>query len=199
MSELNLNLLKREKEVFYIFKNHPFGLPDEIILNIVKYIYSYRFKNKKELKKAISRYSKKKENHGKDRIYGNSNFWDVSQITDMYCLFYDSNFNGDISNWDVSRVVNMYSMFKGSTFNGDISNWDVSSVNNMSCMFCKSEFNGDISNWDVTSVIDKEFIFYRSRLTPTMSPFNIEDSEYIGPFTHDIPYENNIFYRCSYL
>ena len=46
----------------------------------------------------------------------------------MSGMFYDSQFNGDISKWDVSNVTNMSVMFSDSQFNGDISNWDVSNV-----------------------------------------------------------------------
>ena len=50
----------------------------------------------------------------------------MSNITNMSNLFERTNFNGDISKWDVSNVTNMYSMFYGcKTFNKDISNWDV--------------------------------------------------------------------------
>ena len=52
----------------------------------------------------------------------------TTKITDMSGMFYDSQFNGDISNWDVSNVTNMSEMFEYSQFNGDISNWDVSNV-----------------------------------------------------------------------
>jgi surface protein len=52
----------------------------------------------------------------------------TTKITDMSGMFYDSQFNGDISNWDVSNVTNMSVMFEYSQFNGDISNWDVSNV-----------------------------------------------------------------------
>ena len=37
-------------------------------------------------------------------------------------------FNGDISLWDVSNVTNMSGMFYESKFDGDISDWDVSKV-----------------------------------------------------------------------
>jgi surface protein len=33
---------------------------------------------------------------------------------DMRCMFYNSVFNGDISNWDTSNVENMENMFKNS-------------------------------------------------------------------------------------
>ena len=83
---------------------------------------------------------------------GDISEWDVSNVTSMWEMFYNSKFNGDISSWDVSNVTNMSGMFQNSIFNGDISDWDVSSVKNMSNMFDKSKFNGDISDWDVSSV-----------------------------------------------
>ena len=56
---------------------------------------------------------------------------DTSLITDMSWLFYDSKFNGNISNWNVSNVTDMAYMFKDSFFDGDISKWDVSNVESM--------------------------------------------------------------------
>ena len=81
--------------------------------------------NKSELKRLIALRIKE---HGPDC---DLNDIDVSHITDMSYMFYDSTFKGDISKWDVSNVTNMDSMFCNTIFDGDISNWKVSKVTDM--------------------------------------------------------------------
>ena len=58
-------------------------------------------KDRKHLKKLI-----------KDEIkfHGNKcdlNHLDVSNVTNMYDIFYNSKFNGELSKWNVSNVTNM--------------------------------------------------------------------------------------------
>ena len=54
----------------------------------------------------------------------------------MESLFYNIDFNQNISSWDVSNVTDMQRMFWNSEqFNKDISFWDISSVTNMEGMF----------------------------------------------------------------
>ena len=115
-----------------------------------EYIYNseavWKPKNKEWLRKVIKSAIK---------VYGkevNMNWVDVSDITDMSQMFWESEFNGDISKWNVSNVTNMGHMFWRSQFNSDISQWDVSNVKDMSGMFSFSQFNGDISKWDVSNV-----------------------------------------------
>ena len=77
--------------------------------------YTYRPKTKKELRDLIEELIEERGNKA------DLNDVDVSQITDMSYLFYESKFNGDISNWDVRNVKKMSDMFCRSKFNRDIS------------------------------------------------------------------------------
>ena len=95
---------------------------------------------------------------------------DVSSITNMSFLFkiYARHFNGDISKWDVSNVTNMHCMFTDSKFNGNISNWDVGKVERIEFMFKNTPFNGDLNSWNMDiskmSYEDKYQVFDNSPL-----------------------------------
>ena len=137
--------------------------------------------NKKELTNLISLST---------MLFGNNcdlNWINVSDITNMALLFYDSKFNGNISQWDVSNVINMNNMFAGSEFNGDISNWNVSNVINMNDMFYQSKFNKDISSWNVSNVMSMNSMFAYSDFNKDISNWNIQLTCNKG----------DVFHRCS--
>lgn len=131
--------------------------------------YTCKPKTKDELKEIID-----------DRITkeGNEcdlNNIDTSLIDDMSFLFFNSDFNGDISEWDVSNVKEMWCMFSGSEFNGDISNWNVSNVEDMSGVFERSKFNKDISNWNVANVENMSDMFSYSNFNQDISNWKINE------------------------
>ena len=116
-------------------------------------VYTCQPKNKEELKEII------KERISKEGIKCDLNDIDVSLIDEMYGLFMDSKFNGDISKWNVSNVENARMMFTYSKFNGDISKWDVSKIKDMSFMFYEFKFNKDISSWNINEHCNTENMF----------------------------------------
>ena len=86
----------------------------EIINIIEKYMTTYTFTNKKELKEAVDMWCEEETREEAEEKYGHISYWDVSQITDMSELFsYEFDFNDDISQWDVSNVTDMRGMFAG--------------------------------------------------------------------------------------
>lgn len=106
---------------------------------------------------------------------GDISKWDTHNVTDMSYMFSNSNFNGDISKWDTSNVINMSYMFQYSLFNGDISKWDVSNVENMASMFKDSKFNGDISKWDTSNVRNMRLMFYKCKIDDKYKPKTITE------------------------
>lgn len=92
---------------------------------------------------------------------GDISNWNVSNVTNMAKMFYDTPMNPDISGWDVSNVTNMAKMFSQATkFNQPIENWDVSGVTDMSGMFERAvDFNQPIGAWDVNNVSNMDFMF----------------------------------------
>ena len=114
------------------------------IKNIKVHQYEYHPKTKDELKELVDKLIEERGNNA------NLNDIDTSEITDMYELFFDSNFTGDISEWDVRNVKDMSYMFHSSKFtgeNGDISKWDVSNVKNMTDMFFNSPLENNPPKW----------------------------------------------------
>lgn len=67
----------------------------------------------------------------------------------MFGMFYNSKFNGDISNWDVSNVKRFDAMFRNLEFNGDISNWKINpdAKDHMQRMFSKSPLEKKLPIW----------------------------------------------------
>ncbi len=61
------------------------------------------FESNQQLREAINLYCS--DNDTCIEQYGEPNSWDVSKVTDMSYLFYESQFNGDISKWDISSLV----------------------------------------------------------------------------------------------
>ena len=107
-----------------------------------------------------------------------TNMCNIFDADDGELKFLSKNGYFDISDWDVSNVENMYGMFWESAFYGDISEWDVSNVRDMSYMFFWSKFDGDISNWDVSKVENMERMFaHAARFNCNLSKWNTKHVE----------------------
>ena len=130
--------------------------------------YSCQPKTYDELKEII------KDRISKDGSNCDLTEIDTSLITDMSYLFFQSNFNGDISKWKVSNVKSMLGMFTHSLFNVDISKWNVSNVTDMYAMFFESEFNQDISNWNIKRTCDIRQMFDYCPIKEEFKPKSLE-------------------------
>jgi surface protein len=107
----------------------------------IKPVYHYHPEGRDELKSLIEKLI---EERG---LNADLNDIDVSNVTNMYGMFYKSEFNGDISSWDVSNVEDMYGMFFDSKFNQDISKWNVSNVKDIRYMFKNSPLENNLPKW----------------------------------------------------
>ena len=67
----------------------------------IKQVYNYHPHTKNELQNLIDKLIKERG------LEADLNDIDTSAITDMFNVFYKSQFNGDISKWDVSNVTYM--------------------------------------------------------------------------------------------
>ena len=81
--------------------------------------YSCQPKTKEELIKII------KDRISKEGPNCDLNDIDTSLITNMASLFYELDFNGDISRWNVSNVTDMSYIFYNSSFSYDIRKWNI--------------------------------------------------------------------------
>lgn len=107
--------------------------------------------------------------------------WDVSNVEDMWAMFFGASFNEDLSSWNVSNVTDLGSMFiyTGISSFGDLSNWDVSACTNMAGMFSyATDFNSNISGWNVSNVMFMNNMFQgATSFNQDISGWNVSNAE----------------------
>ena len=145
-----------------------------------------KIKNINELAKRIAW---EMEQHGPSCSL---NHLDVSAVDDMGVLFYESPFDGDISNWNVSNVRNMSHMFAKSAFTGDISRWNVSNVTDMSHMFSYSQFNGDLSTWNTSRVASMAGMFSQSFFNGDISGWDVSKVYNMSTMFEDSAFQGDL-------
>ena len=102
--------------------------------------------------------------------------WNVSNVTDVGFMFAFSPFNQPIGGWNVSNVTNMSGMFYiNNVFNQPIGGWDVGNVTDMRNMFISSVFNQPIGDWDVGNVTNMREMFQNSQFNQDISLWNVSN------------------------
>ena len=94
------------------------------------------------------------------------NSWNVSNVTNMEKMFkFANSFNQPLNSWNVSNVTNMNNMFgDANLFNQELNSWNVSNMSNMGGMFLDAQsFNQPLNSWDVSNVTNMEIMFYYAR------------------------------------
>lgn len=133
-------------------------------------------------------------------IHGDISNWNMSQVTNMERMFYNSHFNGDISKWDTSSVKNMNFMFYYSKFDSDISKWNVSNVTSMRSMFENSKFNQDISSWNVFNVVTMKSMFEGAVFYRNIGSWDLSNKNISQMFQYsERSYEDYVLDRSNYL
>jgi len=127
----------------------------------------------------------------------NINNWDVSNVTEGSRMFFNSNFNSDISAWNVGSVTNMNQMFQSSQFNNSsLYNWDMSAVEDLGQMFYQSSFNQNIGQWNLSSAISIRYIFASSSSSfndPSIALWDVSNiTDMVGVFHNNTNFNQNI-------
>lgn len=116
--------------------------------------------------------------------------WDTSKVTDMYCMFCQSDYGQtttltelDVSKWDVSNVTTMAWMFYGLSKikTLDVSKWNVSKCKNFHHMFAwctQLVLNDKVSNWDVSNAEYLGAMFHQNQNTVLdLSKWNVSKNK----------------------
>ena len=83
--------------------------------------------------------------------FGNIQYWDVSNVTNIQGMFFGcNNFNQPLNEWDVSNVTTLLGTFHSCTnFNQPLNKWNVSNVTDMYRTFYEcTNFNQELNNWE---------------------------------------------------